>query len=77
MEMEIKISGKVLLIIILLIVIGIVAWSSTGYFVKDESEGSDLTDLDKFVRAQLFVWEECLQQVPKYFYMSKQTESRC
>jgi len=46
--MEIRIGGKALLIIIALILIGIVAWSASGYFVKDESNGSDLTGLDKF-----------------------------
>jgi len=51
MRMEIRIGGKALLVIIILIVIGIVAWSTSGYFVKDESEGSDL---DKFA--------ECLSE---------------
>jgi len=43
--MEIRIGGKTFLIIIVLIAIGIVAWSVSGYFVEDES---DLSDLDKF-----------------------------
>ena len=48
--MEIKIGGKALLIIIALIVIGIVAWSASGYFVKDEGNGNNLSDLDKFAK---------------------------
>ncbi|MFQ6057202.1 MAG: thioredoxin domain-containing protein [Methanosarcinales archaeon] len=44
--MEIRI-GKTLLIIIILIAIGIVAWSTSGYFVKDDNS---LSDLDKFAK---------------------------
>lgn len=47
MGMEINIGGKTFLIIIVLIVIGIVAWSVSGYFVKDDS---DLSGLDKFAK---------------------------
>ena len=63
--MEIKIGGKVLLIIIILIVIGIVAWSASGYFVEDENGGNDLTDLDKFAKcltergATIYVIKTC------------------
>ena len=45
--MEIKIGGKMLLVIIGLIVIGIVAWTASGYFVED---GSDSTGLDGFAK---------------------------
>ena len=45
--MEIKIGGKMILVIIVLIVISIVAWSASGYFVEDDS---DLSDLDKFAK---------------------------
>ncbi len=45
--MEIKIGGKPLLIIIVLIVIGIVAWSVSGYLVEDDS---NLSDLDNFAK---------------------------
>ena len=41
--MEVRIGGKTLLVVIVLIAIGIVTWSFSGYFVED-----DLTDLDKF-----------------------------
>jgi len=50
MGMGIKIGQKTLLIIIVLIAIGIVTWSVSGYFVKDESDDSDLTGLDKFAK---------------------------
>ena len=50
MGMKIKVGEKALLIVIALIVIGIVAWSASGYFVMDDSNGSDLTDLDKFAK---------------------------
>jgi len=45
--MGIEVGGKTILIIITLIAIGIVAWSVSGYFVKDDS---DDTDLDKFAK---------------------------
>ena len=45
--MEIKIGGKAFLVIIILIVIGIIAWSVSGYFVEDDN---DLTDLDNFAK---------------------------
>jgi len=48
--MEIKIGGKALLIVIILIVVGIVVWSVSGYFAKDESNGNGLSDLDKFAK---------------------------
>ena len=60
--MEIKIGGKALLIIIILVVIGIVAWSTSGYFVEDDS---NLTDLDNFAKclsekgATVYVSEYC------------------
>jgi len=44
--MEITMGKKTLSIIIALIVIGIVAWSVSGYFVED----NDLSDLDKFAK---------------------------
>lgn len=45
--MGIKIGEKMLLVIILLIAIGIVAWSISGYFVKS---GNDSSDLDEFAK---------------------------
>ena len=39
-----------LLVIIVLIVLGIVAWSMSGYFVGDENDGTGLSDLDKFAK---------------------------
>jgi len=47
MKMEIAIGVKTLSIIIVLIVIGIVAWSVSGYFVEDKNE---LSDLDNFAK---------------------------
>ena len=43
--MEIKIGIKALLIIVVLIVIGVVAWSASGYFVQNDN-----SDLDKFAK---------------------------
>jgi len=59
MKMEVKIGGKAFLIIIVLIAIGIVAWSASGYFVRDEDDltttsptvttiSTEKTDLDRF-----------------------------
>jgi len=45
--MEIKIGGKVFLVIIVLIVIGIVGFSASGYFTKNDD---NLSDLDKFAK---------------------------
>ena len=61
--MEIKIGRKTFLIIIVLIVISIVAWSMSGYFVKNENEESGLTDLDKFAK--------CLTEKGATVYVSK------
>jgi len=57
--MEITIGIKALSIIIALIVIGIVAWSVSGYFVED---GNNLNDLDKFA--------ECLTGKGATLYVS-------
>lgn len=58
--MEIKIGVKAFLIIIILIAIGIVAWSVSGHFVKNEN---DLSNLDKFAK--------CLTEKGATLYASK------
>ena len=45
--MEITIGGKVLLVIVTLIAIGLVTWSVSGYFVMNDD---NLSDLDKFAK---------------------------
>jgi glutaredoxin len=58
--MEIKIGGKALLIIIILIVVGIVGFSVSGYFVKNDN---GLSDLDKFAK--------CLSEKGATVYVSQ------
>lgn len=58
--MEIKVGVKTLLVIIAVIVIGIVAWSTSGYFIKDDNDSSDL---DKFAK--------CLTEKGATLYVSK------
>ena len=58
--MEIKIGGKVLLIVVILIVIGIVGFSVSGHFVKNDN---DLSDLDKFAK--------CLSEKGAVVYVSQ------
>ena len=57
--MEITIGVKTLSIVIVLIVIGIVTWSVSGYFVKDDS---NLNDLDRFAK--------CLSEKGATIYVS-------
>jgi hypothetical protein len=65
MKMEIKVGEKAFLIIIVLIAIGIVAWSASGYFVKVEGSENNLSDLDGFAKclsergATLFISKYC------------------
>lgn len=57
--MEVRIGGKTLLVVIAVIIIGMFAWSVSGYFVED---GSNLTNLDKF--------SECLSEKGATLYVS-------
>ncbi len=58
--MKIKLAQKSLLIIGIVIAVAIIAWSVSGYSVKDEN---NLTDLDKFAK--------CLTENGATLYASK------